>query len=452
MIFRLKFALQTFCCVVFISSCQPNDEPVPAPAEPALPVPDNKCAPSFKYGYLDKQSFLPGEKVKTYLQSIESVSLCKLTIYDINGNEAFSVGSPLSVQKVSSNDPSVNGFGFNITSQFEIPSTTKSGVYLIEHQIPLIVRNAEATDITVVYPSNTVNAYASTGGKSLYDKYDRPYAVSFERPLTIQANIAAGLKWFSTLTQYNINYISDSDLDDYNKIQNTRLLVIAGHSEYWTRKARLNFDRFVDNGKNALILSGNTMWWQVRYDGNKMVCYKEGDKDPVADVLLKTINWDQSILNYSILGSIGADFPRGGYGLQADIGWDGFKITNPSSPLLEGLNLKKGDVISLPSGEYDGAPIAYFNGEGFPVLDNSLSHFYKLELIGFDRGSRGGKETIGTFIVLQKSLLSGIIVNGASYGWCSDVGIGQNGQLKAITLNAISKLLNRAPVFSVTNG
>jgi hypothetical protein len=453
MILRLKFAMQTFCWLAFISSCQPIDEPLPVAPEPIIPVPDNKCSTSFKYGYLNKQSFLPGEKVKTYLQASENISLCKLIIYDINGKEVFSIASPLSVQQVSSNDPSVNGFGFNITSEFVIPINTKSGVYLIERQIPLIIKNVQATDITVVYPSNTVNAYSSVGGKSLYDKIDRPSSVSFERPLSIQSNIEAGLKWFSTLSQYNINYISDADLDDYNAIQNTRLLVIGGHSEYWTRKARLNFDRFIDNGKSALILSGNTMWWQVRYEGNKMICYRDADKDPVADALLKTINWDQASLNYSITASIGADFPRGGYGMQLDTGWDGFKITNPSSPLLEGLNLKKGDVVPLPSGEYDGAPIAYFNEDGFPVLDNSLNHFYRLELIGYDHGSRFGKETNGTFIVFQKNLLSGIIVNGASYGWCSDFGIGnQSGVIRNITLNAISKLLNRAPVFSATNG
>jgi hypothetical protein len=444
----LRLALQAICFVLIFSSCQSLEDPLPMVQ--VVSVPDELCSPSFQYGYTDKLSYLPGEKVKTYLQSSANVILCKLTIYDINAKEAFAVASPLATQRVSTNDPSVNGYGFTVTSEFEIPKTTKSGVYLIERQIPIIIKTDQATDLTIVYPSNTVNAYASSGGKSLYDKTNRPSQVSFQRPMSLQPNIKAGLTWFSAQTQYNIGYISDSDLDDYNTIQNASLLIIGGHNEYWTRKARLNFDRFVDNGKSALILSGNTMWWQVRYSGNAMICYKESNMDPEADPLLKTVNWNQSILNYSIISSIGADFPRGGYGLQTDAGWDGFKITNPTSPLLEGLNLNKGDIISLPSGEYDGAPISYFDTDGYPVLDNSLHNFHKLELIGFDRGSRFGQETTGTFIVFQKNFLSGVVVNASSYGWCSDFGIGgvDGSLIKSITLNAINKLLQRKPVFS----
>ena len=43
----------------------------------------------------------------------------------------------------------------------------------------------------------------------------------------------------------------------------------------------------------------------------------------------------------------------------------------------------------------------------------------RLELIGFDRGYRVS-ETIGTFIGLQKTLTSGVIVNTSSTDWCSE--------------------------------
>jgi hypothetical protein len=194
------------------------------------------------------------------------------------------------------------------------------------------------------------------------------------------------------------------------------------------------------------------MWWQVRYsaDYKKMICYKDEQLDPERNPLLKTINWNKDQLHYSILSSIGADFQHGGYGLRVDNGWNGFKISSPQSPLLAGLGLKKGDTLSLPSGEYDGAPILAFDTEGLPLLNTSELNFEKIELIGFDKGQRGGIETIGTFIVFQKAGSSGIIMNAASYDWCSSKGIGGTSgeSIKTITRNAIDLLLKNESVFS----
>jgi hypothetical protein len=201
-----------------------------------------------------------------------------------------------------------------------------------------------------------------------------------------------------------------------------------------------------------VVLSGNTMWWQVRYAAtlDALICHKSVTLDPVADPILKTTLWVEPSLQYPILPSIGADFNHGGYGLQSNNGWRGFKIFNPSSPLLEGTLLKKGDILSVPSGECDGTPISGWDAGGFPILDNSQLKFAKLELIGFNRGTRGSQETYPTFIVMQKSGTSGVIVNAGVISWCSASGIGnpQSGNnIKMITRNAIMKLLTGANVF-----
>ncbi|MBI3218053.1 MAG: hypothetical protein HYZ44_00925 [Bacteroidetes bacterium] len=421
--------------------------------QPVLPIPTNPCAPSFDSGYSEKLSYMPGEKMKAFIHSNSNTDPCRLDVYDLQGNVAFSVRANLKIQNISNSDPAINGFGYSFATEIEIPTSTKSGLYQIERKIPFIVKTTKPVDITIVYPSNTDNAYALAGGRSLYS--NKASIVSFHRPMELQWQAITGLKWFSTLSNLSVNYIADIDLDDYASIQNSKIIALVGHSEYWTRKARKNFDRFVEEGKHAIILSGNTMWWQVRYTlQHQMICYKSNnansEKDPIADPLLNTIEWDHPSLQFSILSSIGADFPHGGYGLQPDQGWDGYKIVSPQSPLLEGLNLSKGDIISLPSGEYDGAPISSFTPDGYPQIDNSKLNFHRIELIGFDKGARGGKETIGTFIVFQKSATSGIVVNGASYDWCSHRGMGgkDGDKIKKITLNAISKLLNKQNVFS----
>lgn len=61
-----------------------------------------------------------------------------------------------------------------------------------------------------------------------------------------------------------------SQLDDY------KVLVINGHSEYWSIEAYEGVDRFLRNGGSVVVLSGNTMFWRVSYDddGGVMECRK----------------------------------------------------------------------------------------------------------------------------------------------------------------------------------
>jgi hypothetical protein len=428
-------------------SCNRNNNEV----KPSTSLPTTLCSSSFQYGYTDKPSYYSGDTVKAYLNSAENVSLCRLDINTITGDLAFSLASPLTIQTISSDDPSVKGFGFQFTVAIQIPDDLKSGIYLIENQVPFVVKTKVPVDLVIVYPLNTANAYCTSGGRSLYSTNNKPTSVSFLRPILIQSNSLQCLKWFTTLSSVTVGYIVDGDLEDFTTISLARVLVIPGHSEYWTRNARLHFDQFVNQGGHALVLAGNTMWWQVRYsdDGNQLICYKFAP-DPEPDVLLKTINWTDPSLNYSILSSIGADFPHGGYGEMKDNGWDGYKIVTPYSPLLEGTNLAKGDTIKVPTGEYDGTPILGFDQDGYPSPDIDSLNVFKIEMVGFDLGSRGGKQTIGTFVVLQRTATSGVIVNAASYDWCSDNGMGgKDGDvIKKVTYNAIMKLLDKASVFS----
>lgn len=415
-----------------------------------VPFPAILCTSFILNGYSDKVSYHPGEKIKLFFESSQPVELCRLTIFSITGEAVFSTASALPIVPELPDDASENGYNYPIAVEFVLPQL-KSGVYLVENKIPFILKTEQAVDVMVVYPSNTANAYASTGGKSLYSQQDRPSAVSFQRPITLQSLSVYCLKWFASLENFTIGYIADNDMDDYENIVNAKVVVIPGHSEYWTRQARKNFDQFVSLGGHALILSGNTMWWQVRYseDYSKLICYKDVEMDPIGDPFLKTIEWNKPSLDYSILSSIGADFPNGGYGLKADEGWNGYKVVAPASPLLENLDLKKGDIISLPTLEYDGAPILEYDSDGYPIINSTVLGFEKIELVGYDKGSRV-TETVGTFIVFKKNFDSGIIVNTGSTDWCSANGMGGTSAniIKKITLNAITKLLNNETIFS----
>lgn len=449
---KVRSTYRYFVLLLFYSlaGCFSDDAVEPKPSPPDPPLPAILCTSFILNGYSDKVSYHPGEKVKLFFESSQPVELCRLTIFSITGDPVYSTGSVLPIVPQLAGDASENGYNFPIAVEFVLPEL-KSGVYLVENKIPFIVKTDQPVDIMIVYPSNTANAYSASGGKSLYSQQGRPTSVSFQRPIALQSLSQYCLKWFSTLENFSIGYIADLDMDDFENIVKAKVLVIPGHSEYWTRQARKNFDQFVSSESDALILSGNTMWWQVRYseDHSKLICYKDIEMDPISDPLLKTIEWTSPSLDYSILSSIGADFPNGGYGLKVDQGWNGYKVVAPVSPLFENLELKKGDIISLPTLEYDGTPILEYDADGYPIINSTALGFERIELLGYDKGFRVA-ETVGTFIVFKKTLESGIIVNTSSTDWCSANGMGgQSGEIiKKVTFNALTKLLNNETVFS----
>jgi hypothetical protein len=382
-----------------------------------------------------------------------------MRLYNANNQVVYTATAFIYPQTIQCPEPWKTGFDLKGGVKFTIPQSLQSGVYFIEKKHPIVVKSRTPADITVVFPSNTINAYTNSGGKGLYafnsSNKTPATSVSFKRPLDDLAEInkcSECLKWFLSKGEFSFRYIADNDLESSQSLTNTKLLVIAGHSEYWSRNARSQFDAFVNNGGNALILSGNTMWWQVRYsvDSSDLICYRDAGSDPTILPLLKTITWDDLSLQYPVIKSIGSDFNHGGYGLDSDNGWDGYKIVNGKSPLLEGLNLNRGDIVKAPSTECDGAPISGFDEDGFPVLENRFS-FDKLELIGYDKGSRLHHETYPTFIIFKKNPTSGIVINVGSTDWCSANGIGNltwGHQIQTITYNAISKLMNGLNVFS----
>lgn len=443
------FFLLTACLSEDPVEPEPPKTPEPETPQPPPPSATALCAPYIISGYTEKTSYYPGEKMQVFLESAQPTPLCQLTLYTVTGDSVLSVASTLPTLPALPPNASEDGYLYPVAVELTVPDL-KSGIYLVERKIPFIVKTSDPIDIMVVYPSNTANAYAVSGGKSLYSTQQRPTAVSFQRPIPLQSLSEFCLKWFTTLDM-RIGYVADADMDTFENIRHAKVLVIPGHSEYWTRQARQNFDQFVDQGGHALILSGNTMWWQVRYseDQSKLICYKDILLDPISDPLLKTIEWSTPSLEYSILSSIGSHFPNGGYGLRPDQGWNGYKIAAPTSPLFENTGLQKGDIISLPTLEYDGAPLSGYDEAGYPIINTAELNFDKIELLAFDKGYRV-TETTATFIVFRKTPTSGIVINTSSTDWCSSNGMGGQSAttIKQITHNALTKLLNNEPVFS----
>ncbi len=394
-----------------------------------------------KNGYQDKISYNPNDIIEVFLNGIDNGEV-NIPLYNINDEQVDEVKASIVKQhEEQKNYWWKNGYEYTKTFDYD-PAKLTSGVYYFENSSPFIIKNPKKkNDVLIVYPSNTDNAYNKNGGRSSYTK-PKGNILSFKRPVQFHRFAKPFFEWIMTQS-FNCDYICDRDLDDYNNIRDYNIIIIPGHNEYWTRKARRNFDRFIDNGGNAIILSGNTMWWQVRYERDNMVCYKSID-DPMLEDSLKTVIWKNSFLDYSIEKSIGASFVYGGFGVQNDKGWDGYKIIN-GSPLFEETSIRENDILNVPTVEFDSSPLIKINNR--LVLDTSIFKPYKFNLLGYDRVYRKGNK-YGTLIVFQKTASSGVIINTGSTNWCSDGFTGKDGdKIKKLTYNFIDFLLKDKPVF-----
>ena len=104
--------------------------------------------------------------------------------------------------------------------------------------------------------------------------------------------------FLSWLEQQQIPYelCAVSDLDRHpDLIANYRLFVSIGHDEYWSRQMRTSVENFIGSGGNVAFLSGNTCYWQIRFEngGDTIVCYKDKQLDPLATShpALTTVLW-----------------------------------------------------------------------------------------------------------------------------------------------------------------
>lgn len=171
--------------------------------------------------------------------------------------------------------------------------------------IYFVVRNDESRSDIVVQISDTVwQAYNHEGGTSTYGSYDlanprpRCYKASYNRPLKTRAtrsvNSYFGSEYpidrFLEANGYDVTYISAVDTDRYGAklLLQHKVFISQGHDEYWSQHQRDNVEAARDHGVNLVFLSGNEMYWRVRWEDNyrTMVVYKESQSlvkiDPVA--------------------------------------------------------------------------------------------------------------------------------------------------------------------------
>jgi hypothetical protein len=208
--------------------------------------------------------------------------------------------------------------GWPVTDTIDVGSGWVSGYFVADllltsgpfagdvRGVPFIVREPpwEHSAILVQAAVNTWQAYNRWGGMSLYKNPAGKSCkgvcthVSFDRPYDTKTqnmwNYEVPLVHFLEQHGYDVSYTTDVDSDiNPGELLGHRLVIVAGHDEYWTKTIRDAFDRARALGTNLAFLGADIGYWQMRYqdDHRTIVEYRSPTLDPEPDPALKTIRF-----------------------------------------------------------------------------------------------------------------------------------------------------------------
>jgi len=190
---------------------------------------------------------------------------------------------------------------------------------------------------------------------------------------------------------FEFDYLTDFDLDaDPEALAAYDVVLLVGHSEYWSGPQRDRLEAFVDGGGRLAIFSGNTAFWKVRWEdqGRTLVCHKwNGETAENVAPREATHLWSHPMFARPEAAITGLSFIFGGYhrlGLCAARGQGGYTVYRPEHWALQGADLYWGDVIGdevpLVGYENDGCAIT-FGDDGRPAPRTILGVPENLEII-----------------------------------------------------------------------
>jgi hypothetical protein len=257
------------------------------------------------------------------------------------------------------------------------------------------------------------------------------------------------IAWLET-NGYMVDYCTDLDIhqNENNFLSNYRLVITAGHDEYWSAQMRDHLENFVSGSGNIAFFSGNTCFWQVRVEDNNatLVCYK-GNSDPLfmTDPKHATIRWSEPSVNRPENTLTGISYINAGGWWNPGKPSVGYTVQNSGHWVFDGTTLADGQQFghldSLVGYEADGALIeAGPNGIYQPTgADKTPLNFLVLGyafLSGWEHEADLGNGLTATMGIYTNR---GIVFNGATTDWARVLSSG-NAQVVQITKNVLNKL------------
>lgn len=284
---------------------------------------------------------------------------------------------------------------------------------------------------------------------------------------------------------YAIDVATNADLERHpDLLDGVSLMLSVGHDEYWSSPQRDVVEAHVARGGNLAVLSGNTCFWQVRYedDGRTMVGYKQRyADDPVygtKDQHLLTSIWSDYEIGRPENQLTGVSFARGGYariGKRAPLGSGGYTVHRPEHWVFDGTELEYGDLLGARSAvvgyECDGCAFTLVDGrpvptgedgcpEGFeilavspaapfdrrtavrPVRGDALSEveFHALRVLGDSSPEACERLTYGNAVMgTWQHSSGGTVVTVGCTDWACGLGVGDD-NVERVTRNLLDRL------------
>jgi hypothetical protein len=365
-------------------------------------------------GYTDALSYRPGDTVSVRCASRAARFGVRVTRVGAERRSVLTIDGVAGAEQEVPERAWSEGCGWDETFAFDVGGDWPSGFYEIEllprgagdwrdagHAF-FTVRSAQPdpAHALLLLSTNTYQAYNQWGGRCMYTgatevSFDRPlergylrrpaapFEVDYDGRLAdttgadrehrrlVEYQAADGYPlWTSSsgwhnwerlfvrwaqATGFQIDVATNTDLhSDPEVLADRRLVVSVGHDEYWSWEMRDHIDAYVAAGGRWAIFSGNTCFWQVRFDptGRRMTCFKGRARrhDPVAagNPSRLTGMWSDPLVGRPENATIGLSFSRGGYAHVGDAtphSAGGFEIQRPEHWALAGTGLRYGDQL-----------------------------------------------------------------------------------------------------------
>lgn len=377
-------------------------------------------------GYAGRLSYAPGESAVLHVSTSGTSYDVVIERWGAERQEVWRQEGLAGLHTPPPADADANGCGWPASVTVDISSDWRSGFYLVTlsaHGVAtdrsvahagFVVRSGSAagsrvTRAVMVIATNTWNAYNNWGGKSLYTGGNQ---VSFRRPFgrgmlsrpeverddrkarparwgeepDVDGQVFQDYRfahgyppaigssgWFTferrfvewaESSGYDLDFVISADLEeDPTVLDGYDLVLSVGHDEYWSAGQRRAVEQFVETGGNLASFSGNTMFWQVRLEGDgadphgSMVCHKYTAHltDPVGESTpeLTTGMWcDPTVGNpeWRLLGGGSAFGLYYRFGAAVMRGSGGFTVYRDEHWLFEKTGLRYGDVLGAKHG------------------------------------------------------------------------------------------------------
>jgi hypothetical protein len=374
------------------------------------------------------------DKIFIYTQPIKKHKQSIIYIYDIRGKTVDSIICNLKFQHTIHKEKLARyGLGYDEPVEYKI-NQLPAGVYFVEKDIPFVVHdNKHESDITVIIPYLSLQAKNNYGLKSFYaynSENDKPETVlSLERPFTIDAELLTFYDWLtSCYPNKKINFCTELQFQKANFHLNSKLIIIAGNSPFWTLEGRRKFDSVVQQGTQVMLISALCMNNKIKVNKyEKKIIFSALHDSTVTGV------WNDSLYNYPTFKSVGCDYKSGIISKEVHKGF--LKVNLPKHKIFRNYNA---DMIPLNVELLNS--ISFFkNSEGiFPKDDVNFTS----NILAYDFHKYKSLTGVGGILEFTtKNQGSTILVIG-SQDWLLKENFSKPG-IKTITKNCIEYLLEK---------